>query len=76
MVERVIMEKQAQFEPLRKRVLMTTFTFPPNQDGVAMASFNLATGLITHGYVFLLTAKAETMPFALLEASASVFHLS
>ena len=48
--ERVIMEKHAGVEPLRKRVLITTFTFPPNQDGVAMASFNLATGLIAQGF--------------------------
>ena len=35
---------------MAKRVLLTTFTFPPNQDGVAMASSNLAAGLTAHGY--------------------------
>jgi glycosyltransferase involved in cell wall biosynthesis len=33
-----------------KRVLLTTFTYPPNQDGVAVASSNLAAGLIANGY--------------------------
>ena len=55
------MEKHAGFEPLRKRVLITTFTFPPNQDGVAMASFNLATGLIAHGFdVTVATRRLQT----------------
>jgi glycosyltransferase involved in cell wall biosynthesis len=33
-----------------KRVLLTTFTYPPNQDGVAIATSNFAAGLIANGY--------------------------
>jgi glycosyltransferase involved in cell wall biosynthesis len=47
-------------QPLRKRVLITTFTFPPNQDGVAMASFNLATGLVARG--FDVTVATQRLP--------------
>jgi glycosyltransferase involved in cell wall biosynthesis len=37
-------------QQMAKRILLTTFTFPPNQDGVAMASANLARGLAERGY--------------------------
>jgi glycosyltransferase involved in cell wall biosynthesis len=43
---------------MAKRILLTTFTFPPNQDGVAMASANLARGLAERGYeVTVATAR-------------------
>jgi glycosyltransferase involved in cell wall biosynthesis len=35
---------------MAKRILLTTFTFPPNRDGVAMASVNLACGLAERGF--------------------------
>lgn len=45
---------------MKKKVLMTTFTWPPNQDGVAMASQNLAAGLAARN--FDITVATETHP--------------
>ena len=35
---------------MRKKILITTFTFPPNKDGVAEAAWSMAAGLAERGF--------------------------
>ena len=35
---------------MRKKILITTFTFPPNKDGVAQAAWSMAVGLADRGF--------------------------